>query len=159
MIKKAVFYIAVALLIFGGQFFINRGLVTGKPPLIKEPTLAGFTVMTPIIRGPAIIYFWAEWCGICKMMQDSVSAVLQTYPGITVAVRSGGDQNVRHYLHEQNLGWVVVNDTKGGIANRYGVNGVPAVFFVNADGEIMFSAVGFTSEAGLRIRMWLVGLL
>ncbi len=159
MIKKSIFYTAVVLLIFGGQFFINRGLATGNPPLIKENTLTGVTAMPLIGKGPAIIYFWAEWCGICKMMQDSVEVVLQDYPGLTVAVRSGDAKHLKQHIDKQRLHWEVINDANGKIANRYGVNGVPVVFFINTDGKIVFSAVGFTSETGLKFRMWLAGLL
>ena len=159
MIKKSVFYIAVALLIFGGQFFFNRGLVTGTPPLITEKILMGNVALPPIAKGPSIIYFWAEWCGICNMMKDSVDSVLQEYPGMTVAVRSGNDGKVNSFMQQYQLNWHVVNDANGEIADRYGIKGVPVAFFLNKNGEIVFSSVGFSSELGLRFRLWLVGLL
>ena len=159
MLTKTLFYLLVALLIFGGQFFINRNLVTGTPPKIEGKTLSGRAAMPLIAKGPAIIYFWAEWCGICNMMKGAVDSVLQEYTGITIAVRSGSHQKVTRFLQERQLNWTVVNDVDGTIAGRYRIRGVPVAFFLNKEGEIVFSAVGFTSEWGLRFRFWLVGLL
>lgn len=158
MLKKIVFYLAVAVLIFGGQFFINRGLATGQPPAILQKTLDGREAMTAIGKGPAVIYFWAEWCGICNMMKGSMDDVLRDYPGVTVAVRSGNGDEVRTYLQQHSLDWPVVNDADGEIAGLYGVKGVPALFFIGGDGDIWLTSVGFSSELGVRFRLWLSGL-
>lgn len=159
MLKKYAFYLLAAALIFAGQFLQTSRLVTGRPPEIAAPTLDGLPAMPLIANGPGIIYFWAEWCGICSAMQQAISAVGRDYPLLTVALRSGNDSMVAEYLHKKQLHWPVVNDPHGGIASRYGVGAVPALFFVDANGSIVFTSVGFTSEWGLRIRSWLAGLV
>ncbi|WP_305906693.1 protein disulfide oxidoreductase [Methylomarinum sp. Ch1-1] len=158
-LKKTLFYLFVIGVIFGGQFFVNRGLVSGRMPPIAEKTLAGRTAMPQTDAGPRMIYFWAEWCGICKMMQASVDSLLRDAPAVTVAVRSGNDAKVTAYLRERRLTWPVVNDNQGAIADRYGVKGVPALFFVDGDGDIMLTSVGYSSEWGMRLRLWLTGLI
>jgi thiol-disulfide isomerase/thioredoxin len=159
MAKKIFFYLSVIVLIFGGQFFVNKGLVTGSPPSIAAKTLNGMDAMPKLEQGPGIIYFWAEWCGICKMMQGTISSVLKEVPAVTVAVRSGDDQTITQYLKQHSLQWPVVNDGNGHIAERYGIRGVPAIFFINQQGSIVFAAVGYTSEIGMRFRLWLAGVL
>lgn len=158
MVKKSLFYLFVAMVIFGGQFFINRGLVTGQPPPIEEKLLNGAEVTPNMVRRPAIIYFWAEWCGICNLMKDSLSSVLQEHAGVTIAVRSGDDDRVLAYLQQHGLDWPVVNDDTGEIAQRYGVKGVPALFYIGQDGSILMTSVGFSSEPGIRFRLWLSSL-
>lgn len=91
-------------------------------------------------------------------MQGSVSNVLRDYPGVTIAVRSGDDGTLQNYLNDKQLNWPVVNDNSGNLGQRYGIRGVPAVFFINATGEIVFTTVGYTSEWGMRFRLWLAGL-
>jgi thiol-disulfide isomerase/thioredoxin len=158
MLKKLGFYLFAALFIFAGQFLVNRDLVSGTPPAIVHTTLTGENAMQRITQGPAIVYFWAEWCGICRSMQGTISRVMQDYPSLTVAVKSGDDTKLGDYLRAKQLNWPVVNDNDGSIGQRYGVKGVPALFITNAAGNIVFTTVGFTSEWGLRLRLWLAGL-
>ena len=159
MLKKSAFYMFAALFVFGGQFLLTRGLATGQPPPIEHATLSNRNPMPMIAEGPAVIYFWAEWCGVCRGMQGNVSAVLRDIPGITVAVRSGDNRRLEEYLQKNRLEWAVVNDRDGGISRQYGVQAVPALFFVNGQGRIVFTSAGYTSEWGLRFRLWLTGLL
>ena len=159
MLKKSAFYIFAALFIFAGQFLVTSGQVTGTPPPISKATLAGQNPTADLANGPALLYFWAEWCGVCRGMQSNISAVLKDKPVITVAMRSGNNQKVAEYLHTNQLDWPVVNDTEGAIGERYGVRAVPALFFLDRRGSIAFTSAGYTSEWGLRFRLWLVGLL
>lgn len=159
MLKKSAFYIFAVLFVFGGQFLMTSGLVTGQPPLINQATLTGQNPMSVIAKGPTLLYFWAEWCGVCRGMQSNVAAVSQDMPIITVAERSGGGQHVSEYLAKNQLNWSVVNDPDGAIGQLYGVQAVPAMFFINSKGKIAFTSVGYTSEWGLRCRLWLASLL
>lgn len=159
MFRKSAFYIVAVLFIFAGQFLVTGDLVTGKPPRIEQTTLDGHQAMPALKQGPALLYFWAEWCGICRGMQDNVSSVLQHYPGLTVAERSGNSEKVSAYLSKNKLNWPVVNDPNGTIGQAYGIRGVPALFFINNQGDIAFTSVGYTSEWGLRFRLWLINLL
>lgn len=157
-LKNSLFYLVVIVLIVGGQFLVNRELVTGAPPPIASKTLTGLPVLQAG-KEPKLIYFWAEWCGICNMMKDSVTSVLDDYSGITVAVRSGNDAEVKAYLRQKGLNWLVINDAEGEVAGRYGVKGVPAAFYLNASGDIVLTSVGYSSEWGMRFRLWLSGML
>lgn len=159
MLKKSAFYIFAAVFIFAGQFLASSGVVTGTPPKIEAVTLTGNAVMPLIAKGPALIYFWAEWCGICRSIQGNVDAVLRDYPAISVAVRSGDNQTVIDYMNAKQIAWPTVNDNDGSIGQRYGVRAVPALLFLNAKGDIVFSSVGYTSEWGLRFRLWLTGFV
>ena len=45
------------------------------------------------------------------------------------------------------------------MARRYGVGGVPASFILDADGRIAFHERGYTTQWGLRLRLWLAKVL
>lgn len=158
-LKKVLFYLSIAAVFFAGQFLYTRGLATGKPPELAPITIQGAPVAERIETGPGVIYFWAEWCGICAMMQTPVNAVLKEFPGVTVALKSGDADEVKDYLDKNTLDWPTVNDEDGKIGERYGIKGVPAVFILNREGEIAFTSVGYSTEWGLRFRLWLASFL
>jgi hypothetical protein len=49
----------------------------------------------------------------------------------------------------------VISDPQGGIANTWGVKGVPTTFILDGEGKIRFVEVGYTTGLGLRARLWL----
>lgn len=157
--KKILLYFLVIVVIFGGQFFADQSQITGRPPELAKFTVSRQLVKEQISRGPALIYFWAAWCGICTSMQGSLERVLYDYPGITVAMRSGDTAKVREYLHQEKLTWNTIADNEGQIGARFSIIGVPTIFFLGKDGKIKFSTVGYTSETGVRFRLWLAGVL
>ena len=158
-VKKTLLYSAFAMIIIWGQFLTNNDLLIGKPPIINKTMIDGRHAMAQIEKGPAIIYFWAEWCGICKMMQSPITEVLKDYPGITVAVKSGADEQLKKYMEQKQIQWPVINDQKGEISELYKVKGVPFVIITDKAGEIIYTVSGYSFELGLRFRLWLAELL
>jgi hypothetical protein len=46
-------------------------------------------------------------------------------------------------------------DEDGSLSQRFGVSAVPATFILSPDNQIRFVERGFTTELGLRTRIWL----
>lgn len=135
----------------------DRGLVQDFPPPLAAADLNGETLGRPGLEGrPTLLYFWATWCPVCRAMQASIRSVAEDHQVVTVAQQSGSDAELRHYLTLQGLGIRVVSDPTGAIAERYGLRGVPALFFIDRNGRIRFTATGYTTEIGIRIRLWLI---
>lgn len=151
-------WVAVIALFIGIQFAVQHDLASGEPPAFSGLTLDGEDFNLAQLHGkPAIIYFWAEWCPICRGMQGSIRAIAKGYPFISVAMQSGGRDEVEKYRQEQDFHVPVVLDEEGEIAKRYGLRGVPAVFVLGPEGRIRYATTGYTSEIGLRLRLWLAG--
>jgi len=106
---------------------------------------------------PVALHFWAEWCGICRMEEGSVSRVAQDWPVLTVAMRSGDVADVRRALGERGLNWATVIDPRGEVARSYGLGAVPALVVVAPDGQISSTSVGYTTTLGMRVRLWWAG--
>ncbi|HMN20115.1 MAG TPA: redoxin family protein [Ottowia sp.] len=102
---------------------------------------------------PVALNFWAEWCPVCKLEQDNVSRVANHWPVLTVALRSGDAATVQRELARRSLHWAAVTDPQGEIAAAYGVTAVPAFIVLDADGRIRASSVGYTTTAGLWLRL------
>lgn len=141
------------------QFVANRGLVQGTPPEIRGTLVNGqdFPGLAALPK-PAVVYFWASWCGVCRAMRDTVLSVNQDTPLVTVALQSGNATEVGEYLKKESFNVPVVVDEDGALGKQYGLRGVPAVFVLGPDGEVRFASVGYTSLIGLRARLWLAGL-
>jgi len=100
------------------------------------------------------VYFWASWCGICKLEQGVINSIQKDWPVITVAMQSGKAADIQAYLQEHQLDWLVVPDPDGSLAQRYGVRGVPSSFILDKDGVIRFQEAGYTTTLGMRARLW-----
>jgi alkyl hydroperoxide reductase subunit AhpC len=53
------------------------------------------------------------------------------------------------------LEFPVLLDPRGEIASRWGVRGVPTLYFLDPENRIRHVSVGYTSPPGLHWRMWL----
>ncbi|MBI1173926.1 MAG: redoxin family protein [Sideroxydans sp.] len=135
-------------------------MVSGMAPPLSGMQLNGSAYTLPVRPAqPVLVHFWATWCPICRAEQGSIEAIAQDHPDtITVAMQSGSDAEVVRHLAEQGLHFPVVNDADGRLSAAWGVHAVPASFVISPDGQIRFVEVGYTTGAGLRLRLWLAGL-
>jgi peroxiredoxin len=88
-------------------------------------------------------------------VDPNVAAVAEDHQVITVAVNSGGEQEVAAWMRERGLSMPTVVDPAGRLARSYGVRAFPTTFWVDAEGRIQNREVGYTSTLGLRARLWL----
>jgi thiol-disulfide isomerase/thioredoxin len=150
----------VVLVVLGVRLYQQRGLPAGEAPDWRSlADTEGVATSLRQYRGaPLMLHFWATWCGVCKAEQHNVVAVAADLPVLTVAVRSGPVSAVQAYLTEHPLGAKVLMDPAGELAALYGVHAFPTSFFLDGQGRIRHAEVGYTSELGMRVRMWLAGL-
>lgn len=142
------------------EAFLTRDAVSGKAPPFEGVTLSGQPFALDTLQGrPAVVHFWATWCPVCDLEQEMIDSLAEDYPVITVAMLSGETTDVVAYLKQEGVDYPVINDPKGNIARRYGVHGVPASFVLDGNGEVRFVTRGYTSGLGMRVRLWLAGIL
>lgn len=152
-------WLPVLVAVVAIQLMANRGVLdVGKAPELRGEMLVGGEAFAGLqsLRKPAMVYFWASWCGICGAMQSTVMAVANDTPIITVAMQSGDPVTVREYMSRQQFDVPTLIDQEGRLATIYGVRGVPATFILGRDGSIRSATTGYTSELGLRLRLWWV---
>ena len=153
--------LVIAVAGFLGNLWMTRDQVTGKPPPLSgqiiDPLSGERTGRLDLAAWdkPMLLYFFAEWCPICKLQNPVIDNLSDDYPVVGIAMQSGDAEQIRRYLNERGLSIPVVNDPSGSISRAYGVNGVPAAFVIGPDGEIRYSTQGYATEAGLRSRLWL----
>mgnify|MGYP001071398626 CR=1 FL=1 len=153
-ITLEIFFILLIYMLL--KTWMQRRMIEGPAPQIQGTLLNGQTFDMKQLGGkPALIHFWASWCGICKLEQDSINAISKEHTVITIPMNSGDKQEVQEFMHDNNLSFPVINDPDGKLSAKYGVRAVPASFILNPAGEISFKEVGYTTNWGLRFRLWL----
>ena len=123
------------------------------PPLkgdfVGGERLAAF----PVEGRPSLIYFWGSWCPICRRMEGTLRDISTRYPVVSVALKSGDVDTVRSMLEAKSLSFRTLVDPQGEIAETFGVQGVPALFFLDGSGRLRSVTVGYTTEIGIRLRL------
>lgn len=156
--RNLVWVLAFVILFTGVRAWQQKAMPKGLAPAIAGNTVSGKKVSLADYRGkPVLLYFWATWCRICELEQGSIRSIAQDYPVLSIALSSGDARQVGDYMQQHDLRMPTVVDEFGSIADLYGVRGTPTAFFIDANGHIRSIEVGYTSEAGMRMRLWLAG--
>ncbi len=104
--------------------------------------------------GAVAVYFWAEWCPICRTIEGSVGAIAEDWPVLSVAMQSGPPAVVARVLDERGLAWPTAVDEDGRLSASFGIRGVPTVLIIDRENRIRFAEVGISSGPGLRLSLW-----
>ena len=134
----------------------TRDAASGNLSEFTGELLDGSTFSIAEFAGePVLFHFWATWCPICELENGSIQSISQDYPVISIASWSEDKAEVNAYLQKNQLTYPVMLDTSGELAQSFGLKGVPASFILDPSGEITFVETGYSTEAGLRLRLWL----
>jgi peroxiredoxin len=109
-------------------------------------------------KQPVLVYFWATWCPVCRLVSPSVDALRDKHPVVTIALTSGSAAEVADYAEEHALGFSIVNDPDGDISRAWGVAVTPTLAVVHR-GQIRSMTSGVTTPPGISLRLWMSGLL
>ncbi len=82
---------------------------------------------------PAIVDFWAEWCGPCRLVGPHVSELATEYEGQAVIGKVNVDENSE-------------------ITSKFGIRNIPTILFFK-NGEVVDKQVGATSKAALEAKL------
>lgn len=159
-LKRGLNVLLIILLVMGVRAWQQRHIVKGPAAPLSGLLLDGKQyALAAKPAQPVLVQFWATWCPSCRAERSSIEALARDNPNvITVTLWSGNNQAVQQYVQENSISFPVLNDPDTQIGDRWGVNAVPASFIIDRDGIIRFVEFGYTTEIGLRLRLWLAGL-
>ncbi len=154
--RLALQVISLLLILLALRAWMQRGMVAGPVPELQGSLLnnESYSLLADS-RRPLLVHFWASWCPVCKLEQESIQAISEDYPVITIAMQSGEANEIAEYMRQQGLQFPVINDPRGRLSRRFGVRAVPSSFIVADNNTIVFRETGYTTGIGLRLRLWL----
>ena len=80
-------------------------------------------------KGIALVDFWAEWCGPCRMLTPVVEELASDYEGKALIAKVDVDENAE-------------------LSQKYGVRSIPTILILK-DGEVVDKHVGVTTKQAL----------
>jgi cytochrome c biogenesis protein CcmG, thiol:disulfide interchange protein DsbE len=122
------------------------------PPL-PTAVLSGRPVTLADLRGkPAIVHFWASWCGPCIKEAPELASLPAKLGGRATLVAVDWSDNPSHaadFVRRHGWRFPVLEDHDGKVGNRYQLAGLPTTFLLDADGRIVRQLTGPQTARGL----------
>ena len=123
---------------------------TAEPPTAAVPEALDFTAQTvtgttfdgtTLAGKPAVVWFWAPWCPVCKRgAADVTAAAAELADSVTfvgVAGLSGSLDDMRAFVEDTDTQtFAHVADTDGAVFTRFGVTQQDTFAFISADGTV-----------------------
>ncbi|WP_169518367.1 TlpA family protein disulfide reductase [Solimonas variicoloris] len=125
------------------------------PPDALGDDRDGQAVRASDFRGRILITtFWASWCGPClreltllERLQQVVGRERLAVVGVNWKEDRARYQEILRRLAGLQL--TLTHDPRGRIGARYGVEAIPRLFLVDADGRVAYTHTGYDPETSL----------
>ena len=136
------------------------------PPVLPRPapeivveTLGGQDARLSDFAGKTVLLdFWATWCKPCVKMMPQLQKLQDAYAdkGLVVAgvsIDEGKDRvkKIERFLKKVKVSYPIFTDAKENPAwNQFKVKAIPAVFLIDADGQIVAQWTGEVDHATIK---------
>lgn len=129
-------------------------LTAGKSaPDFTLPDMNGenFSLRGVQANGPVLLVFFKISCPVCQFALPYLERIHKAYgaKGISIiGISQNNQSDTAHFLKKFGITFpVLLDDTrKYPVSNAYGLTNVPTLFWVNPDGEIGISSVGWVRK-------------
>ncbi len=125
-------------------------------PAFQLRGLDGGEVSLDQFKGKVVLLdFWATWCGPCRMSMPMLERLQKEFPNDLVLLAINlqeSPEEVRDYIHRQNLQSRVLLDEEGRVGRAYQSESIPMQVLIDRNGIVRDVLVGFSPRIGERLR-------
>lgn len=122
---------------------------TMAPDFKARNTVTGAAIPLSSQHGKLVILtFWASWCGPCKRelpilenAQKLIGKDRLTVFAVSFKENPAAAKAIKKTLSEWQINFI--EDDNGWIANRYAISSIPHLFFIDRNGKILASHLGY----------------
>ncbi|MBB1376570.1 protein disulfide oxidoreductase [Pseudoalteromonas sp. SR43-2] len=168
-LKQKSVSILKSVLVYGSIFFVLytavnwwRQPVMPANPLLQLIDYKGQNIDLAAMSQdkPTLVYFWGTWCPICSITSPAINELANEnkYPVVSIAIKSGSDQELHDYLNEQGYSFSTVNDQHGEIFSDWQGQVTPS-YIILKDNKMTQGLTGIQPLWSLKLRLWLSSML
>ena len=159
-INTLVNVLLVVLLVSLASWWMNRGSLAAAGQVAPDftlQTLSDTTVSLSDFKGRQVLmYFFAPWCGVCRLSADNLNDLRQVRSEtelavIMVALSYESRAEVEAFVADLNLQVPVLLGTEAQMAD-YQIQGFPTYYVVDESGHLQSKSVGYSTEWGMLFR-------
>jgi cytochrome c biogenesis protein CcmG, thiol:disulfide interchange protein DsbE len=148
---------ALAALIVFGLAHHRSAAVGRQAPALPREQLAGPAVTLPGLLadargGPALVVFWASWCGPCAREAPAIERFAQSSAGrgrIVGVDWSDALSGARSFIRRYSWTFPNLRDAEGTVGNDYHLTDLPTTFVLDGHGRIRAVLSGPQDEDSL----------
>lgn len=151
--------LVAGLLMRGGDSTGSSDTVVGSgkiAPAFSLPDVNDSSVQVTLPEGkPTVLYFFASWCVPCRREAPIVQSVASSRSDVTFVGVDHLDQidDARDFMKKYGVTIRAGHDPGGDVARKYGLLGLPATVFIDADGRIASTKLGELKRKTLEERI------
>lgn len=152
VLRQILIFLAVIVVI--GQWQ-SRHLPSGDAPLSMVSNFAGESSSIPLKGSIAILYFFAPWCGVCRVSMPNLDTVQSYFPGVSilaVALDFETPDEVKKFASDIGVTIPVLLGSES-VRNQWNIDAYPSYVVIDADGKIRGSSIGYSSQLGMILRV------
>ena len=130
------------------------------PDFTVEDSEGNSVSLSDMIGKPVVVNFWASWCGPCKSEMPDFETKFSEYGDevvfMMVNMTDGSRETIKRakaHVEEGGYTFPVYYDTQLSAAIAYGVNTIPATYFIDAEGRAVAYGLGALSESTIQRRI------